>query len=98
MATESRERFLSQVARAGGGKTLTEALAQWTSRLWAGKPPSHHQSSTWMDRSKPVYTNHLIPRGLIGRTSKILGCRALLLLHDAHGHPSSPPPTGAICT
>ena len=36
---------------------------------------------------KPVYTDHLIPRGLIGRTGKVLGCRALLLLHDAHGHP-----------
>jgi hypothetical protein len=36
---------------------------------------------------KPVYTGQLIPRGLIGRTGKILGCRALLLLHDAAGHP-----------
>ena len=36
---------------------------------------------------KPVYTEHLIPRGLIGRTGKILGCRALVLLHDDQGHP-----------
>ncbi len=34
-----------------------------------------------------MYTDHLIPRGLIGRTGKVLGCRALLLLHDANGHP-----------
>lgn len=39
-----------------------------------------------MDRSEPVYSDHLIHRGLIGRTGKILGCRALLL-HDAAGHP-----------
>lgn len=34
-----------------------------------------------------MYTDHLIPRGLVGRTGKILGCWALLLLHDAKGHP-----------
>jgi hypothetical protein len=36
---------------------------------------------------KPVYTDKLIPRGLIGRSGKILGCRALTLLHDEQGHP-----------
>jgi len=36
---------------------------------------------------KPVFSDHLIPRGLIGRTGKVLGGRALLLLHDAFGHP-----------
>lgn len=36
---------------------------------------------------KPVYSEVLIPRGLIGRLSVILGCRALLLLHDEQGHP-----------
>ncbi|MFL5665331.1 MAG: hypothetical protein ACJ8BW_28895 [Ktedonobacteraceae bacterium] len=36
---------------------------------------------------KPVYSEHLIPRGLIGRTGAIEGCRALVLLHDAQGHP-----------
>ena len=29
----------------------------------------------------------LLPRGLIGRLGVVLGCRALLLLHDEHGHP-----------
>jgi hypothetical protein len=37
--------------------------------------------------SLPVYTDGLIPRGLIGRTGKILGGRALVLLHDEQGHP-----------
>src|SRR6266581_8635458 len=36
---------------------------------------------------KPVYADALIPRGLIGRTGKILGCRALVVLHDREGHP-----------
>ena len=84
------ERFLSQVARAGGDETLTEALAAWTARLWLEEPPEPGQPppAFYLDgHKKPVYTDHLIPRGLIGRTGKILGCRALLLLHDAAGHP-----------
>jgi hypothetical protein len=36
---------------------------------------------------KAVYTQTLIPRGLIGNSGKILGCRALVLLHDDQGHP-----------
>src|SRR6266498_644060 len=32
-------------------------------------------------------TPRRIPRGLIGRTGAILGCRALVLLHDDRGHP-----------
>src|SRR5947209_10845159 len=36
---------------------------------------------------KSVYTQTLIPRGLIGCSGKILGCRALTLLHDEQGHP-----------
>jgi transposase len=84
------ERFLSQVARAGGDESLTDALAAWTARLWPtqqsepGQPPP----AFYLDgHKKPVYTDHLIPRGLVGRTGKVLGCRALLLLHDAKGHP-----------
>jgi hypothetical protein len=36
---------------------------------------------------KPVYADALIPRGLVGRTGKVLGCRALVVLHDQEGHP-----------
>lgn len=36
---------------------------------------------------KAVYTETLIPRGLIGNSGKILGCRTLVLLHDDQGHP-----------
>lgn len=84
------ERFLAQVARAGGDAALTDALAAWTAKLWPSAAPELGQPppAFYLDgHKKPVYTDHLIPRGLIGRTGKILGCRALLLLHDAKGHP-----------
>src|SRR5947209_13809310 len=45
------------------------------------------RSFTLMDRRLPVYTDALIPRGLVGRLSTILGSRTLVLLHDASGHP-----------
>ncbi len=86
------ERFLSQLAHAGGAQTFTTALGQWTAHLWQ----SRANEETVNDRSpcfyvdghrKPVYTEKLIPRGLIGCTGKILGCRALVLLHDEQGHP-----------
>lgn len=84
------ERFLAQVARAGGDEALTDGLAAWTAKLWPSAAPEPGQPPPvfYLDgHKKPVYTDHLIPRGLIGRTGKILGCRALLLLHDASGHP-----------
>ncbi len=36
---------------------------------------------------KPVYADRLIPRGLVARRGAVLGCRALTVLHDGHGHP-----------
>ncbi len=84
------ERFLSQLARCGGDQRLTDALAVWTSKLWSPQrseadcqPPVFYVDG----HRKPVYSDHLIPRGLIGRTGKVLGGRTLLLLHDAQGHP-----------
>jgi len=84
------ERFLSQLARAGGQETFTDALAAWTCQLWSvqrsepdGPPPAFYVDG----HRKPVYSDHLLPRGLIGRTGKVLGGRTLLLLHDAQGHP-----------
>jgi len=35
---------------------------------------------------KPVYSDVLLPRGLVGRTGKVLGSRTLILLHDDRGH------------
>ena len=83
------ERFLSEVAQAGGAEALTAALALWTTRLW--KPLVEDEPTVpvfFLDgHRKPVYSDCLLPRGVIGRTGKILGCRALLLFHDAQGHP-----------
>jgi hypothetical protein len=84
------ERFLADLARSGGAEALTDALAQWTAQLWL---PQTSQSSApivtyYIDgHRKPAYTHDRIPRGLIGRTGAILGCRALVLLHDDRGHP-----------
>ncbi len=85
------EAFLSQVARADGADRLSDALASWTTHLW--HPPAEGTESPQMltcyvdGHRKPVYSDVLLPRGLIGRLGVILGCRALLLLHDEQGHP-----------
>ncbi len=85
------EAFLSQVAHSGGAERLTDALARWTTQLWHApdETPEQPKSLTcYIDgHRKPVYTDGLIPRGLVGRLSTVLGCRALVLLHDAQGHP-----------
>jgi hypothetical protein len=84
------ERFLSEVAQAGGADRLTDALAAWTTRLWkpAAEDCKPSVPASYLDgHRKPVYSGCLLPRGVIGRTGKILGCRALLLLHDDQGHP-----------
>jgi len=77
------EAFLSQVAHAGGAERLTDALARCTTQLWhpGDERPEQPRSLTcYIDgHRKPVYTDVLIPRGLVGRLSTILGCRALVL-------------------
>jgi hypothetical protein len=83
------ERFLAWLARAGAADPLTDALACWTTQLWqpavamAAAPAYYYIDG----HRKPVYADDRIPRGLIGRTGAIEGCRALVLLHDAQGHP-----------
>ena len=84
------ERFLADVARSNGAEVLTGALARWATRLW--QPEVLAVSDTPMlfyidGHRKPVYTDALIPRGLVGRLSTILGSRTLALLHDGSGHP-----------
>ena len=84
------ERLLSQMAQANQAETLTNALAAWTAQLWPlpTQEPLGQYAAYYIDgHRKPVYTDALIPRGLVGRLSTILGCRALVLLHDEHGHP-----------
>jgi hypothetical protein len=84
------ERLLSQLAQAEGAETLTDALALWTAQLWSSPAQEclSQSAAFYIDgHRKPVYTEALIPRGLVGRLSTVLGCRALVLLHDEHGHP-----------
>ncbi len=84
------ERFLAELASVGADAPLTEALARWTASLW--EPGLQGRENPvpvfYVDgHRKTVYADSLIPRGLIGRTGKVLGCRALVVLHDAKGHP-----------
>jgi hypothetical protein len=82
----SLERFLTMLATGQGAERFTRTLGRWTQQLWQG---SEQESEDWYvdGHHKPVFTKQLVPRGLIGRTGKILGCRGLMLLHDQHGHP-----------
>ncbi|MHB8749985.1 MAG: hypothetical protein ACYDBJ_12460, partial [Aggregatilineales bacterium] len=79
------ERFLAQLAHAGGNERLTDSITAWTSQVWVARSPA---SPYYIDgHKKAVYSDSLLPRSLVGRLSKILSCRALTLLMDADGHP-----------
>lgn len=87
------EQFLARLARTKAAECLTEPIARWTWSLWQKEQPPPAQTSTpavfYVDgHRKPVYSAVLVPRGPVGRLDgKILGCRELVLLHDARGHP-----------
>lgn len=82
------ERFLTHLANAEGAEGLTNALGVWTAGLWQEAKEQEAACRIYIDgHRKPVYADKLIPRGLIGCSGKILGCRALVLLHDEQGHP-----------
>jgi hypothetical protein len=84
------ERFLAHVAHAGGAERLTDALARWTAALWL-PPPTDGDApaiTVYIDgHRKAVYSDKRLPRGLVARYGVVAGCRALVLLHDAQGHP-----------
>jgi hypothetical protein len=87
------ERFLARLAHTGAAQRLTEVMARWTWSLWQPEQPEARQSSTpavfYVDgHRKAVYSDVLVPRGPVGKLGgKILGCRELVVLHDASGHP-----------
>jgi hypothetical protein len=87
------ERFLARLAHAGAADCLTEVVAKWTWSLWQPEHLSAEQPSTpavfYVDGlSLAVYSDVLVPRGPVGKLGgKILGCRELVVLHDADGHP-----------
>jgi hypothetical protein len=87
------ERFLARLAHAGAAERLTEVIARWTWSLWQQDQPCAEQAAStdvsYIDgHRKAVYSAVLVPRGPVGKLGgKILGCRELVVLHDAHGHP-----------
>jgi hypothetical protein len=87
------ERFLARLAHAGAAECLTEVVARWTWSLWQPEQPSAEQADApaafYVDgHRKAVYSDVLVPRGPVGKLGgKILGCRELVVLHDASGHP-----------
>lgn len=87
------EQFLARLARTKAAERLTETMARWTWSLWQTKQTSPDQNDPpavfYVDgHRKAVYSAVLVPRGPVGRLDgKILGCRELVLLHDAQGHP-----------
>src|SRR5713226_6064367 len=87
------ERFLARLAHGGAAERLTEVIARWTWSLWQPEPPEALQPALpvvfYVDgHRKAVYSDVLVPRGPVGKLGgKILGCRELVVLHDAHGHP-----------
>ena len=87
------EQFLARLARAKASEHLTETMARWTWSLWQTEQTPRDQNGTpavfYVDgHRKAVYSAVLVLRGPVGRLDgKILGCRELVLLHDAQGHP-----------
>jgi hypothetical protein len=87
------ERFLARLAHAEAAGHLTEVMAKWTWSLWqrehAGCDQPTDPAVFYVDgHRKAVYSDVLVPRGPVGKLGgKILGCRELVVLHDAHGHP-----------
>jgi len=87
------ERFLARLAHAGAAERLTEVIARWTWSLWQEDQPCAEQAAStdvfYIDgHRKAVYSEVLVPRGPVGKLGgKILGCRELVVLHDADGHP-----------
>lgn len=67
------ERFLLQLSAAQADQALTQALARWTAAVWQVGERTRGASSPsfYVDgHRKPVYTETLIPRGLIGRRGR----------------------------
>ncbi len=86
------ERFLARLAHAGAAERLTEVVARWTWSLWQAEQADSDQPTPlpvfYVDgHRKAVYSDVLVPRGPVGKLGgKILGCRELVVLHDAQGH------------
>lgn len=81
------ERYLATLAKPEVAERLRESLASWTDQLWLSGPDPLPAIFYVDGHHKPVYSDKLLPRGLVGKLGKILPCRGLVLLHDEAGHP-----------
>ena len=87
------ERFLACLAHARAAECLTEGRAKWTWEHGHEDQPCADQVGTpdvfdVDGHRQAVYSDVLVPRGPVGKLGgKILGCRELVVFHDARGHP-----------
>src|SRR5215469_2824946 len=80
--------FLPTSPKLEGLRNSQPPEGAWTAMLWQSAGKHEEACRIYIDgHRKPVYADKLIPRGLIGCSGKILGCRTLVLLHDEQGHP-----------
>jgi hypothetical protein len=64
------KRFLTHLACGNGAESFTTMLGTWTAKLW--QEVEQESDDFYVDgHHKPVYSQRLVPRGLIGRTGKI---------------------------
>jgi hypothetical protein len=71
------ERFLLRLSAAQADQALTDALARWTAAVWQveERSPDAPSPQFYVDgHRKAVYSETLIPRGLIGRQDCRLSC------------------------
>ena len=96
------ERFLSQLARAGGEETFTDALAAWTSQLWTGQksepdcqPPA---DLMWMGTASLCTAITCFHVASLGARAKYLADARSCFCTTRRGIPTWLPPIGATCT
>ncbi len=97
------EHVLSDLARAGSADPLTDALATWTTTLWRPRPSPTSVDTPppifYIDgHRKPVYSDRLIPRGLVARRGPCSAAARSRSCTTPTGTPCSPRPTAATRT
>jgi hypothetical protein len=87
------ERFLTHWTQAGGAQRMTELLATWTAQIWRTPGTTYYLDGL----SLAVFTDRLIPRGLIGELAKSWGAeRWCYFMIPKVTHASSPLDVGTI--
>src|SRR5207245_9383711 len=87
------QRCRARLVLVSASARLSAVIDRWTGTPWKPEPPEALQPDLpavfYVDgHRKAVYSDVLVPRGPVGKLGgKILGCRELVVLHDAGGHP-----------